>query len=84
MAEEEVLSVIPVEETIIDLLYEPLKLNRYKLCPHLQRLKDVSHLIYGPSPYLLFNVEGMKEVVEVILENPKLEEELKNNCEEFQ
>lgn len=75
--------VIPIEETIIDPLYEPLKLNRYELCEHLQRLKDVSHLGYGFSPYLLFDVAGMKEVVEVILENPKLEEELKNNCEEF-
>jgi hypothetical protein len=35
--EERVRSVIPVEETIIDPLYEPLKLNRYKLCEHLQR-----------------------------------------------
>ena len=59
---EGVRSVIPVEETIIDPLYEPLKLNRYPLCPHLQRLKDVSHLRYGLSPYLLFDVEGMREV----------------------
>ena len=80
---EGVRSVIPVEETIIDPLYEPLKLNRYPLCPHLQRLKDVSHLRYGLSPYLLFDVEGMREVVEVILENPKLGDELKNNYEEF-
>ena len=36
--------VIPVEETIIDPLYEPLKLNRYELCDDLQRLKDISHL----------------------------------------
>lgn len=65
-------SVIPVEETIIDPLYEPLKLNRYELCEHLLRLKDVSHLRYGFSPYLLFDVEGMKEVVVEIL---KIEEE---------
>jgi len=59
---EGVRSVIPVEETIIDPLYEPLKLKRYELCPHLQRLKDVSHFQYGLSPYLLFDVEGMREV----------------------
>ncbi len=60
--EEDVPSVIPLEETIIDPLYEPLKLNRYKLCSHLQRLKDVSHLRYGFSPYLLFDVAGWKGV----------------------
>ena len=54
--------VIPVEETIIDPLYEPLKLNRYALCPHLQRLKDVSYLRFGFSAYLLFDVEGWKGV----------------------
>jgi len=57
-----VLNPIPVEETIIDPLYEPLKLKRYELCPHLQRLRDISHLRYGLSPYLLFDVEGMREV----------------------
>ena len=63
MSEEgSVREVIPVEETIIDPLYEPLKLNRYELCEHLQWLKDVSHLRYRFSPYLLFDVEGMKEV----------------------
>jgi len=61
-----VLNPIPVEETIIDPLYEPLKLKRYELCPHLQRLRDISHLRYGLSPYLLFDVEGMREVVETI------------------
>jgi len=59
-------SILPKEETIIDPLYEPLKLNRYELCDHLQRLKDISHLRYGFSPYLLFDVEGMKEVIETI------------------
>ena len=57
-----VLNPIPVEETIIDPLYEPLKLKRYELCDHLQRLRDISHLRYGLSPYLLFDVEGMREV----------------------
>jgi len=71
---EGVRSVIPVEETIIDPLYEPLKLNRYELCEHLQRLKDVSHLRYGLSPYLLFDVEGMREVVRVIRKNAELGE----------
>jgi len=61
-----VLNPIPVEETIIDPLYEPLKLKRYELCDHLQRLRDISHLRYGLSPYLLFDVEGMREVVETI------------------
>ena len=88
MSEGEVLSVIPIEETIIDPLYEPLKLNRYKLCEHLQRLKDVSHLRYGFSPYLLFDVEGMKEVVETIghlllsIDDPSLKEELNKNTDE--
>ena len=59
-------SILPKEETIIDPLYEPLKLNRYELCPHLTMLSNVSHLKYGFSPYLLFDVEGWKEVVEVI------------------
>ena len=68
MGEKEVRSIIPVEETIIDPLYEPLKLNRYELCPHLKRLKDVSHLGYGFSPYLLFDVEEMKGVVGAIKE----------------
>ena len=40
--EERVRNVIPIEETIIDPLYEPLKLNRYELCLHLQRLKASS------------------------------------------
>jgi len=62
----EVRSVIPIEETIIDPLYEPLKLNRYELCPPLQRLKDGSHVRHGVSPYLLFDVEGMKEVVKAV------------------
>jgi len=66
MSEKEVVNVMPIEETIIDPLYEPLKLNRYELCEHLKRLKDISHLRYGFSPYLLFDVEGMKEVVEEI------------------
>lgn len=65
-AERGVLNPIPVEETIIDPLYEPLKLKRYELCDHLQRLRDISHLRYGLSPYLLFDVEGMREVVETI------------------
>ena len=55
-------SILPKEETIIDPLYEPLKLNRYELCPHLTMLSNVSHLRYGVSPYLLFDVEGWKEV----------------------
>ena len=59
-------SILPKEETIIDPLYEPLKLNRYELCDHLTMLSNVSHLRYGFSPYLLFDVEGWKEVVGVI------------------
>ena len=59
-------SILPKEETIIDPLYEPLKLNRYELCDHLQRLKDISHLRYGFSPYLLFDVARMKEVIRTI------------------
>ena len=59
-------SILPKEETIIDPLYEPLKLNRYELCDHLTMLSNVSHLRYGFSPYLLFDVEGWKEVVKVI------------------
>lgn len=80
-------SVIPIEETIIDPLYEPLKLNRYELCEHLQRLKDISHLRYGFSPYLLFDVDGWKEVVKVIkgIENDENDEEINNilDCEDF-
>ncbi len=53
-----VINAVPIEETIIDPLYEPLKLNRYELCVHLQRLHDISHLRYGLSPYLLFDVEA--------------------------
>ena len=60
-------SILPKEETIIDPLYEPLKLNRYELCDHLTMLSNVSHLRYGFSPYLLFDVEGWKEVVGVII-----------------
>ena len=87
MSEGKVLSVIPIEETIIDPLYEPLKLNRYELCEHLQRLKDISHLRYGFSPYLLFDVEGMKEVVETIgylfsIDDPSLKGELNKNTGE--
>jgi HD superfamily phosphohydrolase len=63
---KEVISVMPIEETLIDPLYEPLKLNRYKLCLHLQRLKDGSHVRHGVSPYLLFDVEWMKKVVDVL------------------
>jgi len=62
-------SILPKEETIIDPLYEPLKLNRYELCPHLKMLSNVSHLRYGFSPYLLFDVEGWEEVVGVINRN---------------
>ena len=65
---EDVISVMPVEETLVDPLYEPLKLNRYKLCLHLQRLKDGSHVRHGVSPYLLFDVEWMKKVVDVLNE----------------
>ena len=87
MSEKEERSVLPVEETIIDPLYEPLKLNRYELCEHLQRLKDISHLGYGFSPYLLFDVEGWKEVVKVIegIENDENDEEINNilDCEDF-
>lgn len=61
-------SLLPKEETIIDPLYEPLKLNRYELCSHLTMLSNVSHLRYGFSPYLLFDVEGWKEVVKVTKE----------------
>ena len=80
MGEEKgVRNAMPVEETIIDPLYEPLKLNRYELCPHLQRLKDVSHLRYGFSPYLLFDVDGWREVVEKI----KGKDELSSEIEAF-
>lgn len=75
----EVRSVIPIEETIIDPLYEPLKLNRYELCEHLQWLKDISHLRYGFSPYLLFDVAGMTEVVGII----KKDAEFKESIDEF-
>ena len=62
------ISVMPIEKTLIDPLYEPLKLNRYKLGPHLQRLKNGSHVRHGVSPYLRFDVEWMKRVVEVLEE----------------
>ena len=86
MSEEEgVISVMPVEETIIDPLYEPLKLNRYELCPHLQRLKDGSHVRHGVSPYLLFDVGGREEVVKALKGevNNKESDEFDRRCEDF-
>lgn len=79
-------SILPKEETIIDPLYEPLKLNRYELCPHLTMLSNVSHLRYGFSPYLLFDVVGWKEVVGVIgneKEIEEIEEKYKNFLEKL-
>jgi HD superfamily phosphohydrolase len=83
--EEGVISVMPLEETIIDPLYEPLKLNRYELCLHLQRLKDGSHVRHGVSPYLLFDVEGRKEVVKALKGevSAKESEEFGRLCEDF-
>jgi len=69
------ISVFPIEETIIDPLYEPLKLNRYELCHHLTMLSNVSHLNYGFSPYLLFDVGRWKAVVEII-KDPVSDEEI--------
>ena len=57
-------SMFPKQEVIIDPLYEPLQLNRYELCPHLKMLSNVSHLRYGISPYLLFDVCKMKEIMD--------------------
>lgn len=63
----------PEEVTINDPLYEPLKLLNFPTCRHLSWLKIFSHKSIGISPSLLYDVEKMKKVAEIVLENYKLD-----------
>lgn len=59
-------SMFPNQEVIIDPLYEPLQLDRYELCPHFRMLMHVSHLRYGISPYLLFDVCKIRGILDTL------------------
>ena len=71
----------PIESVIADPLYEPLKLNHFKLCNHMEMLSSFSQKPCFFSPYLLYDIEKMKQISERIKEKTDGNEYFKEKIE---
>ena len=56
----------PEEVTINDPLYEPLKLQTFSSCKHINWMKTFSHKSFGLAPSLLYDIEKIKLIADNI------------------